>query len=38
VTAFLQPGGQILNYCTGICDGVELNDQPEGGPCDPLNP
>jgi hypothetical protein len=38
VTAFLQPGGQILNYCTGICDGVEINDQPEGGPCDPLNP
>jgi hypothetical protein len=38
VTAFLQPGGQILNYCIGICDGVEPNDQPEGGPCDPLAP
>jgi hypothetical protein len=38
VTAFLQPGGQILNYCTGICDGVEPNDQPEGGSCDPLAP
>jgi len=36
--AFLQPGGQIENFCTGICDGVEVNDQPSGGPCDPLNP
>jgi hypothetical protein len=38
VTAFLQPGGQILNFCTGICDGVEPNDQPDGGPCNPLAP
>jgi len=38
VTTFLQPGGQILNFCTGICDGVEVNDQPAGGPCDPLAP
>jgi hypothetical protein len=37
-TAFLQPGGQILNFCTGICDGVEVSDQPAGGPCDPLAP
>ena len=36
LTAFLQPGGQILNFCTGVCDGVEVNDQPAGGPCDPL--
>jgi hypothetical protein len=35
---FLQPGGQIVNFCTGICDGVEVSDQPAGGPCDPLNP
>jgi hypothetical protein len=37
-TDFLQPGGQIVNHCTGICDGVEVSDQPAGGPCDPLNP
>jgi hypothetical protein len=30
--------GQIVNFCTGICDGVEVSDQPAGGPCDPLNP
>jgi hypothetical protein len=35
---FLQPGGQVVNFCTGICDGVEVSDQPAGGPCDPLNP
>jgi hypothetical protein len=38
VTDFLQPGGQIVNYCTGICDGVGANNQPVGGPCNPLSP
>lgn len=41
VLAFLQPGGQISNFCTGACDGDPLdpNELPNGGPaCDPLNP
>lgn len=39
VTAFLQPGGQISNFCNGICDGADPSEQPGGGPpCDPLAP
>lgn len=30
---FLQPGGQIENFCTGVCDGTIPDEQPPGGPC-----
>ena len=36
--AFLQPGGQITNYCNGLCDAAEPSELPFGRatPCDPL--
>ncbi len=36
--AFLQPGGQITNYCNGLCDAAEPDEIPFGDatPCDPL--
>ena len=30
--AFLQPGGQITNFCDGVCDGTIPYEQPGGGP------
>jgi hypothetical protein len=40
LVAFLQPGGTIQNFCTGVCDGVLLEDETPNGaaPCDPLSP
>ena len=35
---FMQPGGQIVNFCTGICDAAIPVEQPAGGVCDPLAP
>jgi hypothetical protein len=36
--AFLQPGGQITNFCDGLCDAAEPRELPYGQttPCDPL--
>jgi hypothetical protein len=36
--AFLQPGGQVQNYCNGRCDAGEPSELPDGKsmPCDPL--
>ncbi|HWP65640.1 MAG TPA: hypothetical protein VNO26_06995 [Candidatus Limnocylindria bacterium] len=31
---FLQPGGQIINYCNGTCDASEPIEIPGGGTCD----
>jgi pimeloyl-ACP methyl ester carboxylesterase len=38
IEAFLQPGGQIQNFCNGICDAAEPHELPSGldKPCDPL--
>jgi hypothetical protein len=35
---FLQPGGQIVNFCDGVCDGTVDHERPGGLPtsCDPL--
>jgi hypothetical protein len=35
--AFLQPGGQVVNYCSGVCDGVGDLEKPTGSArtCDP---
>lgn len=35
---FLRPGGQILNFCNGLCDAGEPSELPFGGarPCNPL--
>jgi hypothetical protein len=30
--AFLQPGGRITNFCSGVCDGDIPYEQPGGGP------
>jgi hypothetical protein len=37
---FLQPGGQVVNYCNGRCDAGEPLELPGGKdvPCDPLAP
>jgi hypothetical protein len=36
---FLQPDGRIINFCNGVCDAAEPDEQPGGGPvCDPLMP
>jgi hypothetical protein len=37
---FLQPGGQVVNYCNGRCDAGEPFELPDGkdAPCDPLAP
>ena len=31
---FLQPGGQIANFCNGLCDAAEALEVPGGGTCD----
>jgi hypothetical protein len=34
---FLQPGGQIVNFCNGICDAGDLTETANGLPaCNPL--
>ncbi|MFN8626663.1 MAG: hypothetical protein U0587_11895 [Candidatus Binatia bacterium] len=35
---FLQPGGQIVNFCDGLCDAGQPSEIPYGKstPCDPL--
>lgn len=40
LAAFMQPGGQISNFCTGVCDGTIPYEKPDGAAtsCDPLNP
>ncbi len=37
---FAQPGGQIVNFCNGLCDAAEPSELPYGAatPCDPLAP
>jgi hypothetical protein len=32
--AFLQPGGQVSNFCNGLCDAAEPLEIPGGGTCD----
>ncbi|MFQ5513414.1 MAG: hypothetical protein ACE5FG_03170 [Myxococcota bacterium] len=36
---FLQPGGQVMNFCNGLCDAGEPLEISGGAasPCDPLN-
>jgi len=36
--AFLQPGGQISNFCNGTCDAAEPLEIPGGGTCDGTSP
>ena len=38
--AFLRPGGQVENFCDGLCDAAEPLEIPYGAeaPCDPLAP
>ena len=38
--AFLQPGGEITNFCDGACDAGNPSEIPYGAsaPCDPLAP
>jgi hypothetical protein len=36
--AFLQPGGQISNFCNGTCDAAEPLEIPGGGTCDGASP
>lgn len=35
---FLRPGGQVQNFCNGLCDAAESYERPHGndGPCDPF--
>jgi hypothetical protein len=34
---FLQPGGQVVNFCNGICDAGDPTETANGNPpCDPL--
>ncbi len=35
---FLQPGGQIVNFCNGTCDAAEPLEIPGGGLCDGSSP
>jgi hypothetical protein len=35
---FLQPGGQVANFCNGICDAAEALEVPDGGTCDGSSP
>ncbi|MCP4004505.1 MAG: hypothetical protein GY725_09950 [bacterium] len=32
LTTFMQPGGQIENFCVGLCDAVDLVELPDGDP------
>jgi hypothetical protein len=36
--AFLQPGGQITNFCNGICDSDSALETKNGGICDLSSP
>jgi hypothetical protein len=36
--AFLQPGGQISNFCNGLCDAAEPLEIAGGGTCGPDSP
>ena len=36
LVTFLQPGGQIHSFCSGVCDAGTILEQPPT-PCDPLN-
>jgi hypothetical protein len=36
--AFLQPGGQISNFCNGTCDAGQALEIPGGGTCDSSSP
>ena len=40
VTNFLQPGGQVVNFCVGVCDGIQAEGETANGApaCDPLAP
>jgi hypothetical protein len=35
---FLQPGGQVENFCNGVCDAAEPLEIPDGGTCDATSP
>jgi hypothetical protein len=35
---FLQPGGQVENFCNGACDAAEALEIPGGGTCDLSSP
>jgi hypothetical protein len=35
---FLQPGGQVQNFCNGLCDAGETLEIPNGGSCDMSSP
>jgi hypothetical protein len=38
LATFLRPGGQVVNYCNGLCDAAEPLELPFGDdlPCDPF--
>jgi hypothetical protein len=36
--AFLQPGGQVANFCNGLCDAAEPLEISNGGNCDASSP
>ncbi len=38
VVHFLQPGGQVENFCNGLCDAAEALEIPGGGICDLSSP
>lgn len=38
VVNFLQPGGQVENFCNGPCDAAEALETPGGGTCDLSSP
>jgi len=38
VIEFLQPGGQVQNFCNGICDAGDPSEIPNGGLCDSSSP
>jgi hypothetical protein len=35
---FFQPGGQVENFCNGVCDAAEPLEIPDGGTCDGTSP
>jgi hypothetical protein len=37
LAAFLRPGGQVENFCTGLCNGLGPDESPPVA-CDPLSP
>jgi hypothetical protein len=38
LTNFLKPGGQVENFCNGVCDAGQPSEIRDGNeePCDPL--